>query len=423
MNRHPPARVESGGALTVAAERSGSPGTSERVRLARALIQFAMGEIETAVGEVWPEEPVRVGDATTGGRTVFCRVRVGAGLTVRATYSLLGTSIAALARDGEGGLPAVREAQAAYVASGAGASDREAEQLDLLYHYSTVGVHTPIAVRGGVLLTPWVDGANLGRQLLARPDLTQETLTGIFAELADLHSGPAVPLVRAGRAGTVRAAPAVLARASGGGPDPWLADGLAAGWTDHPDGPLEIRRLGLRLVARLGRLTRRLDPHILTGAGVSFGGVSPTRVLYPPGSSRPVFVSPDLGPGGHVVDAGVLLGRMHLLLAAARHGVEVAGPLLDGVEGWLYRQVTGQGGAGRGWLAAVLILAAAETVSTLAVSLALPPGVLPLSPGAVAATRRALDLLTAVDAYTSVLVARGPDAAMTAALTGMHPTR
>jgi hypothetical protein len=419
MSRDRPTGPRPGGAarVTGAGHLSSRPG--ERARVARELVGYAQREIGAAAAGVWPGLPVQVGRATTDGHTLVCRVAVGDGQTVCATYSLLGRPFTVLTRLDQGGVRVVVAAQRAYVDSLAGVLDQEAEQRGSLSQHTGVPVFTPIALRNGVLFTPWVDGTSLASRLLAAPDRTAEALTGVFTELQGLHLDPSAPVRRAARATPVRAVPAVVARATGGGPDRWLARDIAAGWTDHSHGAAEVRTLGLRSAARLGQLARRLDHDGLTAAGVSFGGVTPTRVIYPPGSARPVFVAPSLGPGGQLVDLGALLAGMHLRLAATPPIHEVTGQVVEGVEAWLCGQAASNAAGWEGWLATVLTLWAAELVSTLADHLTFPPGVLPLPAGTVAATRRARDVLTAVDAFTAVLLAEGPDAAMNTALGGM----
>jgi hypothetical protein len=59
---------------------------------------------------------------------------------------------------------------------------------------------------------------------------------------------------------------------------------------------------------------------------------------------------------------------------------------------------------------------AADTVAMIGHALSVPPGVLPLPPATAAAARHAVDVLTTVDTFTAVLLKRGPDPALDAAL-------
>jgi hypothetical protein len=350
----------------------------------------------------------------TGGRTVVCRVAVGGRSEVCATY-LFGSPLTTLAAE-QGDLPGLLAARQARVADPDGPLAGEAGQVELLARYSRVPVCTPIGTAGGVQLTCWVCGPTLADRLAATPQDTGTLLSGVLAVLEGLHTDPAVPLRRAARLAAPRQIPAVLVRVLGAGSQQWLA-GVSPGWA-APDTADQLRTVGLRTVGRLGRLTHRLDPD-LTG-GVCFGALSPQHVIYPE-PSRPVLVSPALSTGGEAVDVGMLLGRLHLFDVGPTAPADVTAGVADGIRTWL-----GQLAAARppGWVAVVLTVWAADVLATLAGWLSLPPGVLPLPPGAmVAAHRRAADVLATLDTVTAALTDRDTDTALRTALNRLPPPR
>nr|MDT0664370.1 hypothetical protein [Micromonospora sp. DSM 115978] len=197
-------------------------------------------------------------------------------------------------------------------------------------------------------------------------------------------------------------------------PDRWLGQPARADWMDAEE-QIELRALGLRLTARLRRLGHQLDPDVVTRAGVCFGGLIPQHVIYPAGNSRPVLISPALGSGGEVVDLGMLLSRVHLLLAGARPVAGTARQVAEGVEAWMCARLAAGLRGWQEWTAAVLTMWAADLLGVFAETLAIRPGALPLTPSTVAAARRAVEVLTAVDAVVGVLLRRGADPALNAA--------
>jgi hypothetical protein len=375
---------------------------------AAGLMEHAGREIAAAVGEVWPGEPVRLGPARTGGRTVVCRVAVGGRVDVCATYRFV-PSLTALPAGEHGRLPELLAVQQPLVAD---LLAGEAAQIELLSRYGRVPVAAPVGISGGVLFTRWVAGPTLADRLLGAPQDSGQLLAGLLAVLEGLHTDPPGELRRAARRAS-RQVPTVLARALGLGSYQWLAginSGLVAADTAE-----ELRRAGLRLVGRLGQLAHCYAAD-LTG-GVCFGALSPQHVIYPDRSIRPVLVSPALSTGGQAADVGMLLGRLHLLGIGAPAPAPTTAGIADGVRAWL-----GQLTAGRrpGWAAAVLTVWAADVLATLAGWMCLPPGLLPLLPGAVlSAGRRAAGVLAAVDAATAALADGDVDAALRIALDGL----
>lgn len=412
--------------------------------VAVALLRHAERTVSATVGQMWPDRPLVVGKATTGGSNVVFQVEVGQ-RTVCATYSLLGWSLASLVRGAREDLSLAIRAQQTQLAHSDGPLAREVQEIELLREHTHMQTCGQLGLRQGVLVTSWVDGPSLAERVVSEPHLTKDLLVNLWAELRELHEPSPGPLSRAARRMAAGGGSSLLAGALAGGPHRWLGDAVADGWLASGD-VAELQSLGPQTVARLGRLGLRLDPEIVAGRGVCYGGLTPHHVLYPaltsshessgfsrfssfssaaasrallparPSPERPVLVSPSLGAGGEAADLGKMLSRLYLLLVGSRPGADVSRAVAYGVDQWIRDRLAAAGGAWEGRLAALLTMWAADTLSVLSETLSVPPGVLPLPPAMVVAGRRCLEVIRSVDTFTSVLQRRGADQAMHAAL-------
>ncbi|WP_055752732.1 MULTISPECIES: hypothetical protein [Frankia] len=371
------------------------------------LLAYAEGRIAAATAHLWPQAQVAFGPMVTGGSAVVRRVQVD-GETLCATLHPRGATLASVVRGDHGDLTAVLTGDDGPRAD---RTDQEAEQLTALAVYSGLRIAAPAATADGVLFTRWVTGTSLAGRVQARPAVLTELLMTLMDDLTELHRDPAGPLRQAAAPTGPRALPRVVTEALS-----HPTDHL------HPQPPYagevsEAKALTRSLAARLARLASALDPVLLARAGVAFGALTPTHVLYPASAPGAVLVSPALGPGGEPADTGTLLGHLHLI--ALDCPPPIRSEIVEGVEAWLAGRLATRRGEWRGWLAAVLTIWAATVYDTVATALTLSADALPLEPFLSGLPRRPLPALAGLDVLTRTLRRHGADAALNATLSAL----
>jgi hypothetical protein len=364
-------------------------------------VESAERRIADATGALWPRAEATFGPTVTAGGTLIRQVRVG-GETLCATVRPAGATLCAVILGEHGDLAAVLARDGAR----ADATVGEAEQLAALTTYSGLRVVAPAATAKGVLFTRWVTGPSLASRLRERPASLTELLTGLLAELGEVHHDPAQQL----RQLAARGRPRVVAQALARSTDhihPAPGQSVSAG---------ELRALVGSVSLRLERLAAQLDPLLVARAGLAFGGLALRQVLYPDSSPRPVLLSPDLGPGGEAVDTGTLLGHLHLLALDSSPSTRTE--LAEGIEAWLAGRLAARGADWRGWLSTVMTIWAASVHDTVLTALTLPAE-LPLDADTGRLAARPLPALAGLKVLTAELRRRGADAALNATLAAL----
>ncbi|WP_256790392.1 hypothetical protein [Frankia sp. AvcI1] len=368
----------------------------------RDLLLYADRWITAATAQLWPHTEVAFGAMATAGGALYRQVRT-AEETLCATVRPAGRALSRLVRGDHGDLATVlADGDGAPVNAAVG----QAEQLTALATYTRLRVAAPTATAKGVMFTPWVDGATLASRLQTRPTGLTGVVTALMDDLSELHRDPPAHLSHA--AAPANALPRVVAEALSHPVEHLHADGTTAGEIG------ELRALAGSLSARLGRLAAWLDPMVLSRGGIAFGNLSPRGVLYPDGSSRAVFVSPALEPGGDLVDTGTLLGHLHLLILGCWPPVRAE--LVEGVEAWLSGRLAACREQWRGWLSVVLTVWAATVYDQVVTELTLPAVALRLGPAAADLPAPPLSALSVLGVLTRELRRRGAGAALNAAL-------
>ncbi|ABW12267.1 hypothetical protein Franean1_2844 [Parafrankia sp. EAN1pec] len=371
----------------------------------RDLLSYADGWITAATAELWPHTEVTFGTVTTAGGALYRQVRAGGGGALCATVRPAGRALSCLVRGDHGDLTTVLadgDGDGVAVTAMAG----QAEQLTALAGYTRLRVAAPIACAKGVMFTPWVAGTTLATRLRARPMEFTGVMTALMDDLSDLYRDPPAHLSEA--AAPAHAVPRVVAEALSHPVDHLHAGDTTAGEIG------ELRALAGSLSARLGRLAARLDPMVLSHSGIAFGNLTPRGVLYPDRSPRATLVSPALEPGGDLVDAGTLLGHLHLLVVGCQPSVRAE--LVEGVEAWLSGRLAACRDQWRGWLHVVLTVWAATVYNQMLTELTLPAAALRLDPATADLPARPLSALSVLDALTRELRRRGAGAALNATL-------
>ncbi len=368
------------------------------------LLTHAEGRIAAATARLWPQAEVAFGPMVTGASAVVRRVQV-AGETLCATLHPRGAALTGVVRSDHGTLAAVLTGDDGPWADRAGG---EAEQLAALAVYSRLRIAAPAATADGVLFTRWVAGTSLADEVRVRPAGLTELLMTLMDDLAELHHDPPGPLLQVAAPFSSRGLPQAVTEALSHSTDHIHPQPSHAGEVS------EAKALTRSLSARLARLASGLDPVLLARAGVAFGALTPTHVLYPASATGAVLVSPVLGPGGEPADAGTLLG--HLNLMALECPPPIRAEIAEGVEAWLAGRLAARRGEWRGWLTAVLTIWAATVCDTVATALTLSVGALPLEPSLSSLSRYPLPALACIDVLTRTLRRRGADAALHATL-------
>ncbi|WP_149824154.1 phosphotransferase [Streptomyces tailanensis] len=279
------------------------------------LFALSTDRIHRAAADLWPDEPLTLGDHVPSVTGYVHRARVG-GREVFAKDSVLGLSLVSVLRGLAGDRDRVRATQAAYAASPMSLLAREAAQLRTL-DAAGVSVARCAGYASGVLFTVPVTGPTLADLIAKDPARTYDLLTAAVTGLEGLQH----PHVAA----QVDAAPI---------PERSI-DGTFRRKFNGVSGRLYIGRLGLDrldertrqgvtavvgvVVARLLKL--RLAPPI-SPTVIVYGDLKPEHVLFPDGPDEdPVFIDPGLARGPVHHDAAKLISRTFLTLIAA--------PLLD----------------------------------------------------------------------------------------------
>ncbi|ABD11211.1 hypothetical protein ThrDRAFT_03904 [Frankia casuarinae] len=377
----------------------------------RRLVEHAEGRIAAATAALWPRTETTFGPTLTAGSAILRQVHVGPE-TLCATLRPAGTPLTGVVLGDCGDLAAVLsdEAGDADATAQEDATAREAEQLTALVAYSGLRVAGPIATVRGVMFAPWVTGASLTSRLQDRPAALTHLLTTLMDDLGELHRDPPEQLRQVAAPTTLRTHPRILAQA--------LAHSVnhLHSAPAQPAGTGELGALLGTLSLRLTRLAAQLDPLLVTRTGIAFGGLTPRHVLYPETSSRPVLVSPDLGPGGEPADIGTLLGHLHLL--ALDSPPTVRSDFVEGIEAYLAGRVAAHGAEWNGWLTLVMTTWAATVYDTVVAALTLPAA-LPLDPAIGQLAARPLPALADVKTLTGELRRRGALPALNATLAAL----
>jgi hypothetical protein len=367
----------------------------------RQLVERAEARIAAAVAQLWPHSRATF-RMTVAADGAFRRQVTVDGRALCATVHPRASDLTATAK---GEQDALATALAGMDEGAQSRVEREAEQLQALATYSGLRVAAPVAYRDGVMITPWVAG-----RLRADPAMLTELLAALMDDLAELHHDPADQLLQVAAPLRGRTVPRMVADAVGRSTADLPAARVAAGEAG------QVRALVGTLSARLGRLAAQLDPTMFVRAGVAFGQLNPFRVRYRDPTSRAVFVSADLGPGGDIVDNATLLGHLHLLTVAGPPPLRAE--LADGIEAWLSGRLAACRGTWREWLFAVLTLWTATVYTAVLDALTLPAAV-PLDQATDRLQAHPLPALTVLDDLTRELRRRGPGAALNATLTAL----
>ncbi|WP_131787163.1 hypothetical protein [Protofrankia symbiont of Coriaria ruscifolia] len=376
----------------------------------RRLVRHAEGRITTATATLWPRTEATFGPTVTAGNAFLRQVQVGRE-TLCATMRPAGASLTSVVLGDLGDLGTVLTNDGGDAdAAREDATAREAEQLTALAAYSGLRVAAPIATAHGVMFAPWVAGANLTSRLQARPAALTHLLTTLIDDLGELHRDPPEQLRQVAAPTRIQPRPRILTQA--------LAHSVNHIHT-APAQPTETDDLCAllgTLSLRLARLAAQLDPLLVTRTGIAFGGLTPRHVLYPDSSSRPVLVSPDLGPGGEPVDIGTLFGHLHLLALDSPRTVRAE--LVEGIEACLAGRVAAHGTEWNGWLTIVMTTWAATAYDTVVAALTLPDA-LPLEPATDQLSARPLPALADLKTLTGALRRHGALAALNATLASL----
>ncbi|MGW0992196.1 phosphotransferase [Streptomyces sp. NPDC002523] len=375
------------------------------------LFALSTDRIHRAAADLWPGEPLTLGDHVPSVTGYVHRAHVD-GRDVFAKDSILGLSLVSVLRGMAGDRAKVRAAQAAYATSPGSLLAREAAQLRAL---DAVGVRVGrcVGYAAGVLFTEPVTGPTLADLIAKDPDRTGDLLTAAVTGLEGLQS------------------PRVVAQVDAAPIPERSIDGTFRRKFNGVSGHLYVERLGLdrldertrrgvaavlgAVVARLLKL--RLTPP--TGPTVIvYGDLKPEHVLFPDGPTEaPVFIDPGLARGPAHHDAAKLVSRTLLVLVTAPHLDGPAATVVDGIAAF----VTGQTRLLRGpmrvlWLRCLLVTWLMDTVNILSTYLT-APAALPLPEHAQAVIDRAEALCTLLDLVSAPLAAgTDPDTAWRLAL-------
>jgi hypothetical protein len=369
----------------------------------RRLVEHAEQRIAAASAVAWPRTRVTFGPMVTAGGALRQQVRVG-GQELCATLRPAGTWVSSVVAGHHGDLAAVRDGAVGDV----DATVLETEQL-IAVAVRGLRVAAPHTRVDEVMFAEWGTGTSLASCLQDQPSDVPTLATALFDELRPLHRDPPQRLRQLAAPTGRRALPRIIGRALARSVD--HLHHLSARAAE----PGELRALLGEVSQGLARLAARLDAVLVARAGIAFGSVTPQHVLVSP-ADRPLFLSPDLGPGGEPVDVGILLGHLHLLALTSPPAVRTA--LVEGIDTWLTGRVTAQGDAWPRWLTLVLTVWAATVYDTVVAAATLPDA-LPAHPAVGQLAEQALPALADLMVLTGQLRRNGALAALNATLVAL----
>ncbi|MEU1409838.1 phosphotransferase, partial [Streptomyces sp. NPDC005728] len=297
------------------------------------LFALSTGRIIRAAADLWPNEPLTLGDHVPSVTGYVRRAHAG-GRDLFAKNSVLGLSLVSVLRGVAGDWGSVHAAQAAYATSPASLLAREAAQLRTL-DAAGVQVGRCAGYAAGVLFTEPVTGPTLADLIAKDPARTGDLLTAAVTALHGLQH------------------PRVVAQVDAAPIPERSIDGTFRRKFNGVSGRLYVERLGLDrldertrrgaaavlgvVVARLLKL--RLTPP--TGPTVIvYGDLKPEHVLFPDGPTEaPVFIDPGLARGPAHHDAAKLVSRTFLALVAAPHLDGPVATVVDGIAAFVAGQM------------------------------------------------------------------------------------
>lgn len=319
------------------------------------------------IGALWPGKGVVFGQQCPSVTSYVCRVTVD-GEELIAKYSWLGMSLVSILRGAGGTWEEVREAQRAYVRSGALLTVREARNLELLRGFGRPRVCETAGLSAGVLFTRPVAGVPLADEVAARPGDTDALLDAALLAVGDLHGpagaealGDAIPIGE-------RSVTGVFHRKFGGAGAAGYLAGLGRESGLPEEERQEIARLVRITVWRLLQMARTLPARQPTAV---YGDLKPEHVYVDGPCLR--FIDPAVQwAAGPQTDVAKLTGRT-LLLALGLPERRAGRQIVQGVASTLGRQFPGlleQERAVR--LREVVVLWLMDTVNILTTCLSAP---------------------------------------------------
>jgi hypothetical protein len=334
------------------------------------VFEYAVEQIVAVAGELWPGEPVQLGEHVPSVTSYVHRISVG-GRPLYAKYSVLGTSLVSVLRGAHGDWPAVLTAQRGYVRQRDGLLAREAEQLRLLVHGGQLDVCPVAGYRNGVLFTEVVtSGVALDELLLGEPHRTPDVLRRVWAPLTRLYRTPVEgwPVI------AERDIVATFTRKFLGG----------QGSTVHFGAHLR-RDVGPDVVEGLRYVVRRLRtiPATRPTTTLVFGEVKPEHILMT--GTGPVFLDPGVHVAAPVSDLAKLVSRLLLMVMARVSATSARRHIVAGLTDMIWEERSTAGlASSTAWMVELLTLVARDTVNIVSTYLTTPERFpLPRSAGAV----------------------------------------
>ncbi|WP_051828620.1 phosphotransferase [Streptomyces bicolor] len=363
------------------------------------LFALSTDRIRRAAADLWPDEPLTLGDHVPSVTGYVRRVGVG-GRDLFAKDSVLGLSLVSVLHGLAGDRDRVRATQAAYATSPASLLAREAAQLRTL-DAAGVRVGHCAGYASGVLFTEPVTGPTLADLITKEPARTLDLLTAAVTGLEGLQH------------------PRVVCQVDAAPIPERSIDGTFRRKFNGVSGRIYIGRLGLdrldertcqgvaavvgTVVARLLKL--RLAPPIGPTV-IVYGDLKPEHVLFPDGPGEaPVFIDPGLARGPAHHDVAKLVSRAFLMLIAAPPVDAPASAVVDGIAAFVADQTRALRGTLRGrWLRRLLVTWLMDTVNILSTYLTAPTE-LPLPEHAQTVFDQAEALCPVLDQVSAQLVA------------------
>ncbi|WP_411140225.1 hypothetical protein [Streptomyces sp. x-80] len=367
------------------------------------LFNYAAEKIQRVAQESWPGTPVRLGVHVPSVTGYVRSVSVG-DRTLYAKYSFLGVSLVSVLRGGCGDWPAVRAAQAAYIATPGSLLERESAQLRLLRR-QRLSVCAVAGYRTGVLFTEPVAGPTLAEMLVKSPDRTADLLARSMAELGRIQ-GPVMADRVEGMRIPERSIAGTFGRKFNGISGHTYLSRLGEDRMESAEARDQIRKVLITVVQRLVRL--RAFPQARCPV-VSYGDLKPEHVLFPEGPEEtPTYIDPGLARGHGCSDTAKLISRtaLNLLTTAPQHATAVA--VAAGLHTFVHDQLRSvERGMHTAWLRQLLVTWLMDTVNILTTYLS-APAPLPLPEHATAVINRAATVCVLLDRTSAALAAGTP---------------
>ncbi|NDZ78383.1 hypothetical protein G3I19_07555 [Streptomyces sp. SID10853] len=330
--------------------------------------------ISRAVGDLWPDKQIVLGEQCPSVTSYVCRVTVD-GEELIAKYSWLGMSLVSILRGAGGTWTEIQEAQRPYIRSTDLLIAREAQNLEVLRALGHPRVCETAGVHDGVLLTRIAAGTTLADAMSACPWETAALLDSALTALGGLHGPAGARHLRWAAPINERSVLGVFRRKFNGLSGAAYLKGLGRDSGLQEDMRLEIVELVkytvLRLLSLGGAISSRRDTAV-------YGDLKPEHVYID--GPRLTFIDPAVQwASGPQPDIAKLTGRS-LLLALGHPDRQAGQQIVQGIFSTLARHVATQPVYERaGRLREVLTLWLMDTVSILSTCLSAPPG-LPLAP-------------------------------------------